>query len=194
MKKALLTCVLLFGTLCISFAQRYQETVDYMESSAIELPFTHQINTTPFVADLKLASADSTIKIIEITEPFKDYAVSRDLIPMMPTFKAVALTEAVKKLRAGYNGNPPMAVDVILGVLFDVRTIYPDGKGMPGRLSITVSGYPARYANFRTAKEEDIRLIKSASQINTHYEKTYDINDSPDHKATILKENIQILK
>ena len=180
MKKILLTLVFILGALNASYAQRYQESVDYMESSARELPFSHNILTTPFVADLQVTSNTIIEKVI--TEPFADYTVTTDLINLMPTFRGVALAEAVKKIR---NENK-IEVDILLGALVDVRTV-------EGKLEIIVSGYPAKYVNFRTAKMEDINLIRSAEMINTHSGDKADVTESPDHKSTIVKENIKIL-
>ena len=82
MKKLILSILFIFGIATISFAQRVQETVDYMESSAREMSFTHNIMTTPLVADLEVISEKIELTI---TDPFKDYIVSRDLVALIPT-------------------------------------------------------------------------------------------------------------
>ena len=187
MKKLILSILFIFGAATISFAQRVQETVDYMESSAREMSFTHNIMTTPLVADLEVISEKIELTI---TDPFKDYIVSRDLVALIPTFKAIALTEAVKMLKS----QKGIDADIILGSLVDVRTIYPDGKDKPGRLAITISGYPAKYVKFRNATGTDLDLIRSATSISSRMENAENLTETPDHKSLLLKENIQIIK
>lgn len=187
MKKLFLSFVFILGIANVSFAQKYQETVDYMESSAREMSFTHNIMTTPLVADLEVISGKIEMTI---TEPFKDYIVSRELVQLVPTFKAIAITETVKLLKT----QKGIDADIILGALVDVRTIYPDGKDKPGRLAITISGYPAKYVKFRNATGTDLDLIRSATSITSRMENTEILTETPDHKSLLLKENIQILK
>lgn len=205
MKKVLLTLLFAFGIANISFAQRGMtlESVDYMESSARKMDMSHGIFTTPFVADIELVPIvdeitgkrynikreDGTIENVKrieykVSDPFKNYAVTSSLInTSINTFKAIALAETAKKFDA----------DLIVGVLIDVRTnLNTEGVGT---LEIIVSGYPARYCNFRTADMNDMKLIREASVINTYNANESDVvADTPEHKSSFLKENIQILK
>lgn len=199
-KKVLLTLMFIIGMANVSFAQRSMtvETVDYMESSARELPFTHNILTTPFVADLELVHQDVEtnetdpdtgkkkkipvrIEYVE-KEAFKNYIVTTGLISNIPTFKAIALANAAKEHEA----------DIILGALVTVRTVL-DEEGL-GKLEITVSGYPARYCNFRTADQDELDRIKTAAYSNSQSNRSDVVTEAPEHKSSFIKENTVILK
>lgn len=167
----------------------YLEIVDHKETTAQAMPFTNQyVMTTPFVADLQII--DTTMAEVVITEPFKDYDMTSSLIKLIPNFKRLALTEAIKYLK----DEKGMNVDVLLGVLFDVNTIFPRGKNQPGKLEITVRGYPARYTNFRTASENDVNLIWKASQAQHPAENVEALLNAPDNRTTFLKENVQYIR
>lgn len=189
MKKVFLTIVLILSVMSTAFGQRFQgatEIVDYKESSARVVTIGHSILTTPFIADLELIPGKNGESKIEevITEPFANYVVTRDLVSMIPNFRAIALTEAAKRHNA----------DVILGVLFEVVTEFED-ESSPGKLKIIVSGYPAKYVNFRIAKMDEIELIRRASLVNQSSDENTDVvSDDPDHKSSIFKERVQILK
>lgn len=199
MKKLFLTFLLFFGIINVALAQRTVtvETVDYMESSARELPMSHSIMTTPFVADLELIPEAGRLEVrknergdtvsvvykrIEYTETeaFKNYVVTTGLLTNIPTFKAIALANAAKRHNA----------DIILGALITVETIQ-DADGV-GKLKITVSGYPARYCNFRIATQDDLERIRTASHSFINDSET--VTETPEHKSSFLKENTLIIK
>lgn len=115
--------------------------VDYMESSSRYLEPTQSIMTTPLIADLSVTGGQ--ISYTE-TEAFKDYEVTDDLIELVPSFKAVALCHAARAHNA----------DMIIGAMVDVIT------NDKGRLEITITGYPARYVNFRNATMDDMNLVQ----------------------------------
>ena len=63
----------------------------------------------------------------------------------MPEFKKIALSRAAKANNA----------DVLVGTIMDITT-------ENGRLVIAVSGYAAKYKNFRNATTKDADLIREA--------------------------------
>jgi hypothetical protein len=65
---------------------------------------------------------------------------------MMPEFKKIALSKAAKIHDA----------DLLVGTIIDVIT------NDAGLLEITVSGYPAKYTNFRNATKTDIENVQAA--------------------------------
>ena len=67
----------------------------------------------------------------------------------IPDFKKVALSRAARKYEA----------DVIVGATVDVVT------NSLGRIEITISGYPARYTNFRNATAQDVSLVGAAKVV-----------------------------
>ena len=174
MKKVLLTAAFLLGVMNISFAQRYLESVNYMESTAREYPIDSDVMTIPIVADLEVLPRIEE----KISAPFENVNVTSGIDQLMPSYKAIALAEAANKYDA----------DLILGALVKVETTALD-KG--GRIVITVSGYPARYVKFRNATQQDIELIRSASTVRRS--NTESVMSTPDNKSTILKEKLQIL-
>lgn len=154
----------------ISHAQKYLESVNYMEASSRETSPTVDVMTTPVIADLVVLDR----KEITVTEPFKNIAVTSDINLATPTYKKIALAEVANMYDA----------DLILGALVKVETQETE-KG--GRLAITISGYPARYVNFRKATKEDIDLVRSASTLRTEEESVMDI---PENRTTVVKEKV----
>ena len=65
---------------------------------------------------------------------------------MMPELKKIALSKATKLYDA----------DLLVGTIIDVIT------NDAGLLEITVSGYPAKYTNFRNATKTDIENVQAA--------------------------------
>ena len=130
----------------LAFAQKTAVQVDYMESSARYLEPTQSIMTTPLIADLSVVGGQ--ISYTE-TEAFKNYEVTEDLIELVPSFKAIALCHAARAHKA----------DMIIGAMVDVIT------NDKGRLEITITGYPAKYVNFRNATNNDMELVKKGMSV-----------------------------
>ena len=90
--------VMIFVTVLIActtaFGQGKTTKVDYKESSARTLEATHQIFTTPLVADLKISG--EKINHIE-KDAFADYIVDENIVNYISDFKKIALGCAVKK-------------------------------------------------------------------------------------------------
>ena len=176
MKKLFLTFVLILGIANVASAQRLlgvQEDVDYVESSAREYSFSHNILTTPLVADLELTSSERIWESITY-----ERKVSLDLIPSIPAYKALALATVAKNNDA----------DLILGALVNVTTT------AEGKLEITISGYPAKYVNFRKPSGEDLDIISEATIISSYGTSEASIIEKPDLQTAVLKENIMLIK
>lgn len=122
--------------------------VDYKESSARNLEPVHSVMVMPVIADMQVSG--ERIVYTE-TEMFKDYLVSTDVVNYITEFKKVALSRAAAAHKA----------DAIIGATVDVVT------NASGRLEITISGYPAKYTNFRNATNEDIDLVRQAESIDS---------------------------
>jgi hypothetical protein len=102
--------------------------------------------TSPLIADLSVMGGQ--ISYTE-TEAFKDYEVTEALIDLVPSFKKIALCHAARAHKA----------DMIIGAMVDVIT------NDKGRLEITITGYPARYVNFRNATQQDMNLVKQGMTV-----------------------------
>ena len=75
--------------------------------------------------------------------------VTSDVVKNIMVYKSIALSKAAKAAGA----------DIIVAAEITVETVNQ-------HLVITVTGYPAKYTNFRNATEQDIRLVKEAMSIN----------------------------
>ena len=149
LKKLLLVIAIAIGSVTIASAQkidRIETSVDYMESSARYMEPSQNIMTTPMIADLEVIGA--SISYTE-TEAFKNYEVTEDMIKLVPGFKSIALSRAARAHKA----------DVIIGAMIDVIT------NEDNRIEITITGYPARYTNFRNATSEDMDLVKKGQTV-----------------------------
>lgn len=149
MKKVLLIAlVALVAASCVPTAPTTQYvyyTYDYNESTARNLEPEHIMLTTPVVADLE-------VQPTRITHVEKDaYAdIILDELTTSPNYienyKKIALSKAAKAHDA----------DLLVGSMIDVQTI-------DERLVITVTGFPAKYVNFRKATLHDTELIRHAN-------------------------------
>lgn len=146
MKRLFLFLMVLIGFSSIASAQKTEVKVDYMEASSRYLEPTQSIMTTPLIADLSVVGGQ--ISYTE-TEAFKDYEVTEALIDLVPSFKKIALCHAARAHKA----------DMIIGAMVDVIT------NDKGRLEITITGYPARYVNFRNATQQDMNLVKQGMTV-----------------------------
>lgn len=174
MRKIVMIFVTVLIACATAFGQGKTQTtkVDYKESSARTLEATHQIFTTPLVADLKITG--EKVNHIE-KDAFADYIVDENIVNYISDFKKIALGCAVKKYNA----------DAFVGTVFDVIT------DPTGHLVITVSGYPATYTNFRNATIDDLSLIKEAERANDSRQNKV-VLESPE--SMLKKEEIKLEK
>jgi hypothetical protein len=166
-KKLFLLVAVVMGSATLASAQkidRIETTVEYMESSARYLEPSQIIMTTPLIADIEIIG--SAISYTEV-DAFKNYEVTEELTKMVPGFKQVALSRAARAHKA----------DIIIGAMVDVIT------NEEGRLEITITGYPARYTNFRNATNNDIDLVKKGQTVIV--EKGSDMMDAPDQQIRV---------
>lgn len=167
LKKFLLVMAVALGSGAIASAQkvdRIETTVDYMESSARYMEPSQSIMTTPMIADLEVVGG--SISYTE-SEAFKNYEVTEELTHLVPGFKRIALSRAARAHKA----------DVIIGAMIDVIT------NENGRLEITITGYPARYTNFRNATSNEIDLVKKGQTVIL--DNSSDVLDTPDQQIKV---------
>ena len=130
-----------------AMAQKVEKKVVYQESSARNIEPRQGVVITPLVADMEVLGG--RIRYVE-TKAFTEYPVSADILPYVPEFKKIALSNAAKVYEA----------DVIIGATIDVVT------NNQGKLEISVAGYPARYVNFRNATADDAWMVSLFGIIN----------------------------
>lgn len=123
-----------------AFAQS-KTSIDYKESSARNLEPMHSVMVAPLIADLNVVGDQVTYTE---KDAFANYTVDANVVKYIPDFKKVALSRAARAHKA----------DAIIGATVDVVT------NASGHLEITITGYPARYTNFRNATSEDIILVQ----------------------------------
>lgn len=96
--------------------------------------------STPLLVDLQIIGDK-----IQYSETF-DFKISEipaaSVEPMISEFKKMVVAKASKKYNA----------DAIIGVLHDVSTTR-------NQIILSITGYPARYVNFRTATPDDMWII-----------------------------------
>ena len=109
----------------------------------------------------------------EEKEAFAAYTVTPDIVQFIPNFKKVALSCAAR----AYNA------DAIIGATVDVIT------NANGHLEITISGYPAKYTNFRNATSEDMNLVQEG--LNLMKQNNTDILSIPTDQTRL---NVEITK
>lgn len=130
----------------VAFAQQRTDKVEYQESSARNLEPVQSVMISPMIADMEVIA--DKIYYTE-TEAFRNYTVSQAIVSFIPEFKKVALSRAARAYKA----------DAIVGATVDVIT------NAQGKIEITISGYPARYTNFRNATRDDVALVGQAKAV-----------------------------
>lgn len=168
MKRTLLFAAM--AILCILTGNAQNRTTDYKESSARNLEPLHSVMTAPLIADLQITG--ERIVYTE-KEAFAAYTVTPDIVQFIPNFKKVALSCAAR----AYNA------DAIIGATVDVIT------NANGHLEITISGYPAKYTNFRNATSEDMNLVQEG--LNLMKQNNTDILSTPTDQTRL---NVEITK
>ncbi len=127
------TFVLLLGAALLGSCT-VQQKLTYTESSTRNVEPHASALIAPIVADLELVS-ETKIAPYEKIVPGE---VTPQLIARIDGWKKLALSEAAQKYDA----------DLLIGATITVDTV-------DGRLVIVVSGWPARYVNFRHATADD---------------------------------------
>ena len=122
----------------------------YTESSARNIEPARGVIAVPLIADLKVISNER----IEPYEEIFPYQVNAAIVNYVPSFKRTAFFNAAKKYNA----------DALVGALIDVSTTED------GFLKISVTGYPARYTNFRNATAQDTWMVQMYQLANGEHD------------------------
>lgn len=144
-KLLLVAIIATFSVSINSYAQKTSVSyeVSYQEASARIMEPSASVMSIPLVCNIKVVG--DKINFTE-REAFKDFVVTEQMLTNMLNFKQIALCNAALANK----------VDIIIAA--SIKVITNDS----GRLEITVTGYPAKYENFRPATQEEINLINSA--------------------------------
>ena len=150
MKKLFLVSLLAL-TAMSSFAQKVKKPENasaYTESAARNIEPRSGVIVTPLIADMQIVSQER----IEYTETLP-YYVTPEIVAFVPSFKKTVFFHATKEHKC----------DALAASLIDVTTT-PEGF-----LQITVTGYPAKYVNFRNATSDDVWMIQMHQLINNNH-------------------------
>jgi hypothetical protein len=120
---------------------------------------TQQINKGEIVQNPLLADLD--VKDIKVSGTATGKSIYREAV------KQEAIANALKSSNA----------DVLIEPSYEITTIND-------KITITVTGRPAVYKNFRTIKEEDIKLLKDLKTVNLETNKTKDGSQNAEQQTT----------
>lgn len=126
--------LILFAVVAATAVSCVPQRMMYRESSGRNIEPSQGAVVTPLLADLELVS-DTKQTNVENT----GCDVTPGIIAQIDNYKNMALLNAAKKFDA----------DTMVAAIINVDT------DADGKLVITVTGYPARYVNFRTMTEKD---------------------------------------
>ena len=124
-----------------------ETTTDYSENTSRILDAESNLLVIPLVANLEVTKT----KFVHVErDAFADIKVTNATISNIDKYKRMALGRATKACGA----------DILISPNIEVVT-------EDGRFVITVSGYPAKYKDFRNATAKDVELIKEANEANS---------------------------
>ena len=124
-----------------------ETTTDYSESTSRVLDAESNLLVMPIIANLDVAKT----KFVHVErDAFADIKVTNASIANIDKYKRAALGCATKASGA----------DILISPNIEVVTD-------DGRFVITVTGYPAKYKDFRNATAKDIELVKEANEANS---------------------------
>ena len=123
-----------------------ETTTDYSENTSRILDAESNLLVIPLVANLEVTKT----KFVHVErDAFADIKVTNASISNIDKYKRMALGRATKACGA----------DILISPNIEVVT-------EDGRFVITVSGYPAKYKDFRNATAKDVELVKEANEAN----------------------------
>lgn len=132
MKRFLLSFAVALFFISCSTPQR----IIYREASGRNIEPTQSAMITPMVADLKIITEQS----VSNTIVYSDMPVTTAILGEIENYKRMAMLCTARKYNA----------DTMVAALINVDT------NDNGYLEITVTGYPARYVNFRSMSKDDL--------------------------------------
>ena len=122
--------------------------VAYREYSARNTePTQSPIVVAPLLAELEILTEQS----VSNTIVYEDFIVQASNVQEIDNYKKLAVYTIARKYNA----------DTMVGALVNVETT------VNGKLSVTVTGYPARYIKFRTMEEKDVWITKMNKEDKT---------------------------
>lgn len=131
---------LILTVLLIAVSCAVNDRIAYREYSTRNTEPAQSVVVAPLLAELEIITKQS----VSQTVVFEDFTVMSSNIKEIENYKKMAIYTVASKYNA----------DTMVGALVNVDTT------THGKLSITVTGYPARYIKFRTMEEKDAWIVK----------------------------------
>ncbi len=157
---SIFVCVLIGKTYC-------QNTrINYHSTESRDFEPRQGVIITPLLADLKVITQTSVCDSVDFPILIASIAPGQ-MESWVSEYKKQAMSLILKKYKA----------DAIIASLTDVNTT-PEG-----RMRITISGYPARYINFRNATSTDTWMVSLYSIIDKNATGTLNAQET---KTTVL--------
>ena len=141
------------------------QRVIYKEAEVRNLEPAQNAVVVPLVAELELISPNRVSEVYAY-----DVDVTTAMLGDIETYKRISLLNTAQKYGA----------DTMVGALISVDT------NKKGKLEVTVTGYPARYVNFRSMTKEDVWLNDAT---NSGVVKTGDSMDRNGGLANLFNRN-----
>jgi len=147
MKILRLLTIAAIGTLAVSCTTT-ETLYRYDESTAVYTnPSLSPTLINPTIADLTITEKKVT-ESLTFDNNLTKADISSANSPVIEYMKNSVVSMTVKKYNA----------DVIVAPIFDIKT-----SDNYMKITVTLSGYPANYKNFRNATKEDFELLKNSS-------------------------------
>jgi len=142
MKKTVILLVALCGLFSVNSITAQNNKLTYSSSESRDFEPRQGVIVTPLLADIKVITQTSVCDSVIFPIIVASIAPNQMMTWVME-YKKQAMSMMLKKYKA----------DAMIAPLTDVSTT-PDGK-----MKIIVTGYPARYTNFRNATSTDVWLV-----------------------------------
>lgn len=156
--------LILFGLNSL-FAQNTK--INYHSTESRDFEPRQGVIVTPLLADLKITTQTSVCDSIDFPILIATIAPNQ-MESWVSEYKKQAMSLMLKKYKS----------DAIIAALTEVNTT------SDGRMRITISGYPAKYVNFRSATANDIWMVSLYSIIDKNSTGTQNVQDL---KTVVIK-------
>lgn len=149
MKKYLFSISLVFFAFSTYNLHAQNAKITYQSTESRDFEPRQGVIVTPLLADLKIITQSSVCDSLDFPVIVSSIAPSQ-MESWVSEFKKQAMSTIMKKYKA----------DAIVASLTDVKTT------LDGRMRIIITGYPAKYVNFRNATSTDVWMVSLYSIID----------------------------
>ena len=167
MKRLILLFIILCSLSALNITKAQNNKVTYNFSESRDFEPRQGVVVTPLLADLQVITQTSVRD--SVIFPILVASISQNQITSWAfEYKKIAMSFLLKKYKA----------DAIIGSMTDVSTT------SDGRMMISISGYPAKYTNFRNATSADVWMIPLFGIIEKNTTGTFNTQET---KTVLIK-------